>query len=131
MRALRRKRLVECNQHAADRVCRCQHPCIRPDLRRSRSTNGFLAADLVVGTYTLTNPAGYPFAGAFQSNYVPGGSDLGGQVRPSTQLATCPATLRLFGTGSANHAGFSEVADGNVTDTVTVFLVVARNGANL
>lgn len=94
------------------------------------TTNGFFPSELVVGAPISTNPAGYPFAGGFQSNYIPGGSDLGPQVRPTVGLATCPATFRLFGTGAANHGAFSEVADGNITDTVPVFLVIARNGPN-
>lgn len=95
------------------------------------STNGFIPGNLVIGTVTYVNPAAYPFAGAAASNYPPAGtSSLGPQVRPDLQLATCPATFRLYGTGSANHAGLGEVADGAVTDTITVWLAVLRNGPN-
>jgi hypothetical protein len=94
------------------------------------STNGLLAQDLAVGTPTYTNPAGYPFAGGAASNYTPGGSDLGPQVRPSLQDLTIPSTFRLYGTGSAEYAGLHEIQDGNVTDTITVGIMVARNGPN-
>ena len=96
------------------------------------STNKFLPLDLAVGTATYTNPAGYPFAGGAASNYPPAGtSSLGPQVRPDLQLATCPATIRLYATGSGNAAAFAEIADGNLTDTFTILLVIARNGPNL
>jgi hypothetical protein len=95
------------------------------------STNGFFPASLVIGSPTYTNPAVYPFAGAAQSNYPPGGtSQLGPQVRADVQLLTCPATFRLFGTGAGNALNFAEIANGAVTDTITVWLVVLRNGQN-
>ena len=95
------------------------------------STNKFLPGALVVGAPTYTNPAAYPFAGGAASNYPPAGtSQLGPQVRPALQLATCPATIRLYGTGAGNAAAFAEIADGNLTDTFTVILVIARNGSN-
>ncbi len=95
------------------------------------STNGFIPASLAIGTFTFTNPAAYPFAGGAASNYPPAGtSQLGPNVRPDLQLATCPATFRLFGTGNGNALHLAEVADGAITDTVTVWLVVLRNGPN-
>lgn len=95
------------------------------------STNKFLPGALAVGAPTYTNPAAYPFAGGAASNYPPAGtSQLGPQVRPALQLAICPATIRLFGTGAGNAAAFAEIADGNLTDTFTVMLAIARNGAN-
>lgn len=79
------------------------------------STNGFMPLGLVVGTPTYTA--------------VPWQSDNGEQSTPGI-LATCPATIRLIGTGSANHAALGEVADGAVTDTFTFLLLVNRSGAN-
>jgi hypothetical protein len=78
------------------------------------STGGFLACGLTIGTPTYTNKAL-----ASQQN-------TGGKV-----LATCPATVRLFGTGSANHAALGEIADGAVTDTISFHLVVAIGGENV
>ena len=96
------------------------------------STNKFLPGALAIGAYTFTNPALYPFAGGNASNYVPAGtSNLGPNVRPDLQLATCPATIRLYATGAGNAAAFAEIADGNLTDAFTVLLVIARNGPNL
>ncbi len=98
----------------------------------SLSANGFFPSGLTIGTVTYVNPALYPFSGAAASNYPPAGtSQLGMQVRPDVQLNTCPATFRLFGTGAADHGGFHEIADGAVTDTITVWLVVLRNGPNV
>lgn len=47
MRAPRRQRLVEGDQLPTGDLGNSQHPCIRPDLRRSRSTNCFLAESLL------------------------------------------------------------------------------------
>lgn len=99
------------------------------------TTNAYVAANLVVGAAsgdTYVNPALYPFAGGAASNYTPGGSDLGPQVRPVIQLANpgAPATIRLYGTGSAQYAGLSEIATGTVTDTLECLIVIARNGPN-
>ena len=41
----------------------------------------------------------------------------------TTSLATCPCTMRLFN-------GTTEVSDGNLTKTVTGFLVAQRGGRN-
>lgn len=79
------------------------------------STNGFLPQSFVVGTATY--------------NPVPWQSDNGPDVQPGI-LATCPCTIRLWGTGASNAAHFAEVADGNITDAVTILLYINRNGAN-
>lgn len=79
------------------------------------STNGFLPQSLTVGTPTYTNVP-------WQSDNGPGAT-LG-------ILATCPCTVRLWGTGASNAAHLAEVADGAVTDTVTLFVAINRNGAN-
>jgi hypothetical protein len=79
------------------------------------STNGFLPMSLVIGTPTYTA--------------VPGQSANGVSATPGI-LATCPATFRLFGTGAGNALALAQVADGAVTDAVTFWLVVMRNGAN-
>lgn len=84
-------------------------------LAPNMSTNGFEAKSLVIGTPTYTA--------------VPGQSTNGVAATPGI-LATCPATFRLFGTGSGNAAGYAQVADGAVTDAVTFWLIVMRNGAN-
>lgn len=81
----------------------------------SLSTNGFMPANLTVGAATYTN--------------VPWQSDNGVAATPGI-LATCPCTIRLWGTGASNAAAFAEVADGANTDTFTVFLLINRNGAN-
>jgi hypothetical protein len=79
------------------------------------STNGFIPGGFALGTPTYTNKAGV--------------STQGGNA---SVLATCPATIRLNGIGAsnANHAGLGEVADGAVTDAVTLLLVIARGGEN-
>lgn len=79
------------------------------------STSGFLPQSLAVGTPTYTA--------------VPWQSDNGIAATPGT-LATCPCTVRLWGTGASNAAHLAEVADGSVTDTVTLFIAINRNGAN-
>ena len=79
------------------------------------STNGFLPQSFAVGTPTYTA--------------VPWQSDNGPAATPGI-LATCPCTVRLWGTGSGNALHFAEVADGSVTDTVVLFLGINRNGAN-
>jgi hypothetical protein len=78
------------------------------------SANGFLPGGFQLGTPTYTTK---PLASAQNTNN-------------NRVLATCPATIRLFGTGSANHAAFGEIADGAVTDTIPIHLVVARGGEN-
>jgi hypothetical protein len=82
------------------------------------STNGFLPVGLTVGVFTFGAPV-WPFTGASQTS-----------IQPDQSLATCPATIRLLGTGAANHGAFGEVADGAVTDTFSFLLIVLRNGEN-
>lgn len=79
------------------------------------STNGFLPQSFAVGAATYTN--------------VPWQSDNGVSATPGI-LATCPCTVRLWGTGASNAAHFAEVADGAVTDAVVLFIGVNRNGSN-
>jgi hypothetical protein len=79
------------------------------------STAGFVPASLVVGTATFTTPSGMS---AGNASATPG------------ILATCPCTMRLWGTGAANAAHLAEIADGAVTDTVTFLLLINRSGAN-
>lgn len=43
---------------------------------------------------------------------------------------TLPCTIRIYGTGSANLAALSEVADANLTGSFSGLLLIARNGAN-
>jgi hypothetical protein len=90
------------------------------------STNNFLPADLVVGTPTYTTAVGTGYGSA--AGLPPAGSTQGFETDQT--LATCPATIRLFGTGSANHAAMGEVADGANSDTFTGFLVIATGGVN-
>lgn len=77
------------------------------------STGGFLPGNLVIGTPTYTAK---PLASSQNAN--------------NKVLATCPATLRLYGTGSGAKAAFQEITDGAVTDTITLHLIVARGGQN-
>jgi hypothetical protein len=77
------------------------------------STGKYMPAALVIGTPIYTNPATYPFAGGSSTN-----------VRPDLQLATCPATIRLYN-------GTTEFADGACSETVTFYLVYARGGQNV
>jgi hypothetical protein len=77
------------------------------------SSGGFLPGPLVLGTPTYTTK---PLASSQNAN--------------NKLLATCPATLRLYGSGSGARAALQEIADGNVTDTITVHLIVARGGQN-
>lgn len=84
------------------------------------TTNGFLPGGFVLGTPTYA-AATYPFTGGSVN-----------AIHPVQQLATCPATVRLYGIGAAvtNHAAFGEVADGVVNDTFTALLLIARGGTN-
>lgn len=77
------------------------------------STGGFLPGSFVLGTPTFTAK---PLASQQGS---------GNKV-----LATCPATIRLYGSGSGARAALQEITDGNVTDTITLHLVIARGGEN-
>ena len=79
------------------------------------STNGFLPLNFAVGTPTYTN--------------VPWQSDNGVSATPGI-LATCPCTIRLWGTGSAQYAGLSEFQNGSNSDSFTMQLQINRNGAN-
>lgn len=88
------------------------------------STNGFLPGNLTIGTPTQNTAVGSGFGSA-------PGLPPPMTVRPDYTWATVPCTLRLWGTGSANHAAFAEVADGANTDTVTFLLLYARGGANV
>lgn len=74
---------------------------------------GFTPGNLAVGTATYTNPATYPFGGGASSN-----------VRPDLQLATCPATIRLWN-------GSTELGEGATTTVVSFLLIVARGGTNV
>ncbi len=76
---------------------------------------GFIAASLTVGTPTYTA--------------VPGMTSTNASGVPGI-LATCPATIRMWGTGNANAAHLAEIADGAVTETFSFIMLVARNGAN-
>jgi hypothetical protein len=74
------------------------------------STNGYSAGAVKMGTPTYT-AATFPFGGGPTT------------VRPSQQLATAPAWVRL-------QKGGVEVADGANTDTFTALLILARGGTN-
>ena len=75
------------------------------------SANGYLPVGLTLGTPTYTT--------------LPGSS-----VRPVQVLATFPANIRLVGSGASSGAAFAEIANGNVTDTITFHLALARGGTN-
>lgn len=77
------------------------------------STNGFIPTGLTVGTATYTTQSG----ASTQNN------NLGA-------LSTCPAYIRLVGSGSASYVTLTEVADGVNTDSFTGLLIVARGGHN-
>jgi hypothetical protein len=82
------------------------------------STNGFLPTGLVVGTATY-GPAAYPFNGGSQN-----------AIHPVNQLLTCPATIKLLGSGAAANGAFGQVADGVNNDSFTGLLYIARGGTN-
>lgn len=79
------------------------------------STTGFLPLDFALGTPTYTS--------------VPWQSDNGPAATPGI-LATCPSTIRLWGTGASNAAHLAEIADGATSEAFTVLLYINRNGAN-
>lgn len=79
------------------------------------STNGFIPSSFALGTPTYTA--------------IPWQSDNGPAATPGA-LLTCPCTIRLWGTGAGNALHLAEIADGAVTDAVTVLLYINRNGAN-
>lgn len=43
-------------------------------------------------------------------------------------LATAPCTARLFGTGASSAAALGQIANGDLTGTLTVVLAIARSG---
>lgn len=89
------------------------------------STNGFLPLGLnLPGPNTQLTAVGSGYGSA-------PGLPPPMTVRPDYIWLTVPATIRLVGTGSANHAALAEVADGANTDSVTFLLLYARGGANL
>lgn len=79
------------------------------------SATGFLPLDFALGTPTYTA--------------VPWQSDNGPASTPGI-LATCPCTIRLWGTGASNAAHLAEIADGATSEAATVLLYINRNGAN-
>lgn len=78
------------------------------------STNGYLPIGLTKGVPTYTQLSG------------------GSAARPRQTMATFPAFIRLTGIGAAatNGAALGQVADGNITDTIDVYIVIARGGTN-
>lgn len=88
------------------------------------STSGYLVCDFAFtpanATYTT---AGWPFN-------TPAAT--ASTVRPPQILATAPASVRLraIGASNSNHAPFGEVADGAVTESFTLMLVIAKSGSN-
>jgi hypothetical protein len=89
---------------------------------------GLSASGFLIGNFTL-NPAnatyGPPTSGPFSTANV-----ASANVRPQQVLTSCPATFKVYGTGAANQAPFSEIATGANNDTFVCWLVIARNGAN-
>jgi hypothetical protein len=73
-------------------------------LRLVLPTNGFMPGPLVLGTPTFTRR---------RLSLLP-------RTPNNKVLATCPATIRLYGSGSGARAALQEIADGNVTDTITL-----------
>lgn len=79
------------------------------------STTGFLPLDFTLGTPTYTA--------------IPWQSDNGPAATPG-YLATCPCTIRLWGTGASNAAHLAEIAEGATSEAFTMLLYINRNGAN-
>lgn len=73
----------------------------------ARSTNGYTATGLVMGTATYT---------AITPQLA--------NVNPAQKLATAPATIRLYAAGGA------EFTDGANSDTFTLYIMIARGGVN-
>lgn len=84
-------------------------------LLSSASATGFLPLNFALGTPTYTA--------------VPWQSDNGVAATPGI-LATCPCTIRLWGTGASNAAHLAEIADGATSEAFTMLLYINRNGAN-
>lgn len=55
---------------------------------------------------------------------------LGAFAIGTATSTTLPCTIRIYGTGSANLAALSEVADANLTGSFSGLLLVARGGQN-
>lgn len=55
---------------------------------------------------------------------------LGAFAIGTATASTLPVTIRIYGTGSANLAALSEVADANLTGSFSGLLLIARGGAN-
>ncbi len=90
------------------------------------STNGFIPGQFLLGTPTYTQNVGSGYASA--AGLPPAASSQGFETDQT--LATCPATIRLYGTGSANHAALGEVADGANTDVFYFYLAIGTGGVN-
>jgi hypothetical protein len=104
-----------------------QVPYLRPEdvvdivVPKQPTAGGFLIGGLTFGTPTYGPPV-WPAGPAGSTN-----------VRENNSLLTYPAWIRLIGIGAAatNHAALGEIADGAVTDTVTLIFLIARGGANI
>jgi hypothetical protein len=78
------------------------------------TTGGYVASQFAVGTPTYTSNTDSSSARSQKITYL-----------------TCPCTMRLYGSGSAQYAALSEIQDGNVTDTLQLGLEVVRGGGGL
>lgn len=78
------------------------------------TTGGYLATQFTVGTATFTT-----------------NTDSSSARSQNISYATCPCTVKLFGTGSGNQAALAEIATGTVTDTLNIALLVSRGGGSL
>lgn len=104
-----------------------QVPYLRPEdvvditVAKQPTANGFLIGGLTFGTATF-GPAVWPEGPAGTTS-----------VRENNTLLTFPCWVRLIGIGAAatNHAALGEIADGAVTDTLTLIILIARGGANI
>lgn len=106
---------------------------IIPSGQAPNYTQTINVADIVGVTFIQLSTNGYiPAAlGNILPTYsnVPWQYDNGPDATPGI-LLTCPATIRLYGSGNANGAALQEVADGANNDTFTVLLLINRGGAN-
>lgn len=66
-------------------------------------------------------PLGY----SSPTKFIPWGLTVG-----TVTSSTIPCYLRFVATGTAGSAGFTEVADGVCTQTVSFLVLVARGGTN-
>jgi hypothetical protein len=78
------------------------------------STGGFFLSQFAVGTPT------------YNTN-----TDASSARSQNITYATCPCTIKMFGTGSAQYAALSEIQTADISGTLNFSLKVVRGGGSI